>query len=76
MPVGAFFADFLCREPSWSSSSTASPTPRAPITTPRATTRFASHGYRVLRFANAEVLHDPHGGAVVIAEEIARLAGR
>ena len=76
MQVGAFFADFLCRERKLVVELDGfAHVGRTDYDAAR-DRWFASQGYRVLRFANAEVLHDAHAVAARIAEEAARLARR
>ena len=74
MPVGPFFADFLCRELKLVVELDGFSHDLRPERDAARDRWFADRGYRVLRFANADVLRDPEGVARAIQAEVARLA--
>lgn len=74
MQVGAFFADFLCRELKLVVELDGFSHDLRPEHDAARDRWFAGEGYRVLRFANADVLRDPEMVASAIQTEVARLA--
>ena len=74
MPVGPFFADFLCRELRLVVELDGFSHDLRPERDAARDRWFVGRGYRVLRFANADVLRDPESVARAIQAEVARLA--
>ena len=74
MPVGPFFADFLCRELRLVVELDGFSHDLRPERDAARDRWFAGRGYRVLRFANADVLRDAEGVARAIQAEVAGLA--
>lgn len=75
MPVGPYFADFLCRELQLLVELDGISHDRAPGRDGTRDRWMAERGYRVLRFTNAEVLGNAEGVATTIREAIAQLRG-
>ena len=75
MPVGPYFADFLCRELRLVIECDGISHDRAPERDEVRDRWMAGQGYRVLRFTNAEILGNTEGVVRAIREEIARLRG-
>ena len=75
MPVGAYFADFLCRELKLVVECDGISHDCLVEEDARRDRWFAQQGYRVLRFTNAQVLGDAVGVAEVIRAEVERLRG-
>ena len=76
MPVGPFFADFLCRELKLVVELDGISHDREPERDASRDRWMAAAGYRVLRFSNADVLGDVEAVAVAVGEEVARLRAR
>ncbi|MBA4164592.1 MAG: hypothetical protein C0510_08180 [Erythrobacter sp.] len=76
MPVGPFFADFLCRELKLVIESDGISHDRSPDDDARRDARMASGGYCVLRFTNADILGNIEGVVSAIREEVERLRQR
>lgn len=76
MPVGPFFADFLCRELKLAIELDGFSHDLRPGRDAARDRWFHQAGYRVLRFANDDVLRDAEAVTVAIRGEIARLTGR
>jgi len=74
MQVGRFFADFLCRELKLIVELDGVSHDLRPDYDAARDRWLAGEGYRVLRFANADVLRDPEAVATAIGEEVRRLA--
>ena len=74
MPVGPFFADFLCRSARLVIELDGASHDFQPERDTLRDRWFAENGYRILRFTNEAVLRDPEAVAVMIREELARLA--
>ena len=74
MPVGPFFADFLCRELRLVVELDGFSHDRRPERDAARDRWLAGRGHRVLRFANADVLRDPEGVARAVQAEVAGLA--
>ena len=75
MPIGPFFADFLCRELLLVVELDGHSHDAAPERDARRDLWMAAQGYTVLRFTNAEVLGNAEGVVSAIRAEIARLRG-
>ena len=73
MPVGPFFADFLCRELRLVVECDGFSHDVSPESDAGRDAWMAREGYRVLRFANAEVLRKPEGVVTAIGLEVERL---
>ena len=73
MPVGPFFADFLCRELKLVVECDGISHDRDVAGDARRDDWMTAHGYAVLRFTNAQVLENVEGVAWAIREEITRL---
>jgi BirA family biotin operon repressor/biotin-[acetyl-CoA-carboxylase] ligase len=75
MQVGRFFADFLCRELKLVVEIDGFSHDLRPDYDAARDRWLRGEGYHVLRFTNADVLGDGEAVAIVIREEVARLAG-
>ena len=73
MPIGPFFADFLCRELKLVAECDGISHDRLPERDKARDRWMTAEDYRVLRFSNAEVLGNVEGVVSVIRDEIARL---
>ncbi len=73
MPVGPFFADFLCRTRKLVVERDGFSHDLRPEHDAARDRWFAARGYRVLRFTNAEVLGNAEGVATAIRLELERL---
>jgi len=73
MPVGPFFADFLCRELKLAIELDGISHDREPERDSERDRYFTTQGLRVLRFTNQQVLGDADAVATAIREEVARL---
>lgn len=73
MPVGPYFADFLCRELKLVIECDGHSHDVAPARDDGRDAWFAADGYTVLRFANADVLENVEGVVTAIRLEIERL---
>ncbi|MBO9519112.1 MAG: endonuclease domain-containing protein [Porphyrobacter sp.] len=74
MPVGPFYADFLCRERKLVIELDGFSHDIQPGRDAFRDRWFVGQGYRVLRFANQDVLRETEGVVTAIAVELARLA--
>ncbi len=74
MPIGPFFADFLCREHKLVVELDGVSHDRQPERDGARDRWLAAEGYRTLRFTNADVLRDPEAVAIAIRHEVERLA--
>jgi BirA family biotin operon repressor/biotin-[acetyl-CoA-carboxylase] ligase len=75
MPVGPFFADFLCRELALVLELDGFSHDVAPARDIARDHWLAEHGFTVLRFANAEVQTNAEGVVTAIRLEVERLRG-
>ena len=75
MPVGPFFADFLCRELSLVVELDGFSHDVAPDRDERRDAWMAAHGFTVLRFTNDEVQGNVEGVVTAIRLEVERLRG-
>ena len=75
MPVGPWFADFLCREWQLVVELDGFSHDAAPERDARRDAWMAEHGFTVLRFANTDVLGNVEGVVTAIGLEIERLRG-
>ena len=75
MPVGPFFADFLCRSLKLVVECDGISHDRSPQADTRRDAWLAREGYTVLRFVNAEVLGNVEGVVAAIRAEVQRLQG-
>ncbi len=75
MPVGPFFADFLCRELQLVVEIDGHSHDVAPERDASRDAWMAEHGLTVLRFTNADVLRNVEGVATAIGLEVERLRG-
>ena len=75
MPVGPWFADFLCRELSLVVELDGHSHDVAPKRDARRDAWMAAQGFTVPRFANADVRDNAEGVVTAIRQEIARLRG-
>ena len=75
MPVGPWFADFLCRELALVVELDGFSHDAAPERDVRRDAWMAAHGFAVLRFTNADVLGNVEGVAGAIRCEVERLQG-
>lgn len=75
MPVGPWFADFLCRELLLVVELDGHSHDIAPERDARRDAWMAAHGYTVLRFANGDVRENIEGVVSVIRAEVERLRG-
>jgi BirA family biotin operon repressor/biotin-[acetyl-CoA-carboxylase] ligase len=75
MPVGPFFADFLCRELALVVELDGFSHDAAPERDVRRDAWMADHGFTVLRFANADVDGNVEGVVTAIRCEVERLRG-
>ncbi len=75
MPVGPWFADFLCRELSVVLELDGHSHDCAPERDARRDAWMAAHGFTVLRFADADVHGNVEGVVTAIRLEIGRLRG-
>ncbi len=73
LPVGHFYADFLCRELRLVVECDGISHDREPARDAIRDRWMHANGYHVLRFTNAEVLGNVEGVVSVIATEVARL---
>ncbi|MDP5102787.1 MAG: DUF559 domain-containing protein [Erythrobacter sp.] len=73
MPVGPWFADFLCRELALVIELDGHSHDVAPERDMRRDAWMAAHGFAVLRFANAEVFGNAEGVVTAIRVEVERL---
>ena len=73
MPVGPFFADFLCRELKLVVELDGISHDRRPEHDDARDRYLAAQAYRVLRFTNQQVLGDAEAVAIAIREEVAQL---
>ncbi len=73
MPLGPFFADFLCRELSLVIELDGHSHDVAPERDAPRDTWMAAHGFTVLRFTNAEVQGNVEGVVTAIRVEVDRL---
>ncbi len=73
MPVGPYFADFLCRELKLVIECDGISHDRAPLVDGARDRWMRREGYAVLRFRNEDVLLNSDGVVEVIREEITRL---
>ncbi len=75
MPVGPFFADFLCRELALVIELDGFSHDVAPERDVPRDRWMAAHGFTVLRFTNADVYENVEGVVTVISAEVERLRG-
>jgi BirA family biotin operon repressor/biotin-[acetyl-CoA-carboxylase] ligase len=75
MPVGPWFADFLCRELALVVELDGFSHDAAPERDVRRDAWMAAQGFTVLRFTNAEVLGNVEGVVTAIRMEVERLRG-
>ncbi len=75
MPVGPFFADFLCRELSLVIELDGHSHDVAPERDASRDAWMAAHGFAVLRFTNADVHANVEGVVTAIRAEVERLRG-
>lgn len=75
MPVGPWFADFLCRELSLVVELDGFSHDVNPTRDVRRDAWMAAHGFTVLRFTNEDVRDNAEGAASAIAQEVERLRG-
>ncbi len=75
MPVGPWFADFLCRELALVVELDGHSHDVAPERDERRDAWMAAHGFAVLRFTNADVLGNVEGVVTAIRCEVERLRG-
>jgi len=75
MPVGPFFADFLCRELALVVELDGHSHDVAPERDERRDAWMAAHGFAVLRFTNADVVGNVEGVVTAIRCEVERLRG-
>lgn len=75
MPVGPFFADFLCRELALVIELDGISHDRTPERDAARDAWLAREGYAVLRFTNEEALGNAQGVATAIRLEVERLRG-
>ncbi len=75
MPVGPYFADFLCRELALVVELDGHSHDVAPERDVRRDAWMAEHGFTVLRFANDDVHQNVEGVATAIRAEVERLRG-
>lgn len=75
MPVGPFFADFLCRELSLVVELDGFSHDCAPERDARRDAWMAAHGFTVLRFSNDDVRDNVEGVVTAIRLEVERLRG-
>lgn len=73
IPVGPFFADFLCRELKLIVELDGISHDRQPDQDMGRDRHLAEQGYRVLRFTNPDVLRDAEAVATAIHEQLLRL---
>ena len=73
MPIGPFFADFLCRETKLVIECDGISHDHSPERDQGRDLWITVEGYRVLRFTNAEVMRNVEGVVAVIGEKIVRL---
>ncbi|MCL6250115.1 DUF559 domain-containing protein [Altererythrobacter sp. KTW20L] len=73
MPVGPYYADFLCRELQLVVECDGISHDRDPAADARRDAAMRANGYHVLRFTNADVLGNVEGVVHMIAAEVARL---
>lgn len=73
LPVGTYFADFLCRELKLAVELDGISHDRALERDAARDRYFAAQGWRVLRFTNQQALAAPEAVAIAIREEVARL---
>ncbi|SHN59172.1 endonuclease domain-containing protein [Erythrobacter sanguineus] len=75
MPVGPWFADFLCRELALVVELDGHSHDVAPERDARRDAWMAAHGFTVLRFANGDVHGNVEGVVTAIGQEVERLRG-
>jgi len=75
MPVGPWFADFLCRELALVVELDGHSHDVAPERDERRDAWMAAHGFAVLRFTNADVVGNVEGVVTAIRCEVERLRG-
>ena len=75
MPVGPYFADFLCRELALVVELDGHSHDVAPQRDARRDAWMAAHGFTVLRFTNADVDGNVEGVVIAIRAEVDRLRG-
>lgn len=75
MPVGPFFADFLCRELALVVKLDGFSHDCAPERDARRDAWMAAHGFTVLRFTNDDVRDNVEGVVTAIAQAVERLRG-
>jgi BirA family biotin operon repressor/biotin-[acetyl-CoA-carboxylase] ligase len=75
MPVGPWFADFLCRELGLVVELDGFSHDIAPERDARRDAWMAAHGFTVLRFTNADVHGNIEGVVTAIGQEVERLRG-
>ena len=73
MPVGSYYADFICRELKLIIECDGVSHDRAPECDAVRDRWMSEHGYTVLRFTNADVLRNLEGVVLAIRAEIGRL---
>ncbi|GAA0267675.1 DUF559 domain-containing protein [Alteraurantiacibacter aestuarii] len=73
MPVGPYFADFLCRALKLVVECDGISHDRAPQSDAVRDNWMQANGYTVLRFTNGDVLGNSEGVVLAIAEEVQRL---
>ncbi|GGD59855.1 endonuclease [Aurantiacibacter arachoides] len=73
MPVGPFYADFLCRSLKLVIECDGISHDRTPEADARRDTWMRAEGYTVLRFTNADVLGNAEGVVATIRAEVERL---
>jgi BirA family biotin operon repressor/biotin-[acetyl-CoA-carboxylase] ligase len=72
MPVGPYFADFLCRELNLIIELDGASHDHQPNYDMRRTEYCASHGYQILRFSNADVMANLEGVVTHIQTTLAQ----
>ena len=75
MPLGPFYADFLCRELNLVIELDGHSHDVAPERDERRDAWMAQEGYSILRFTNAEVVENVEGVVTAIRLEVERLRG-
>lgn len=73
MPLGPFFADFLCRDLKLVIECDGVSHDRAPEADARRDAWMQAEGYAVMRLTNTDVLRNAEGVVTMIREEVARL---
>ncbi len=72
VPIGRYIADFVCHEAKLIIEVDGGQHARQPDQELRRTDFLASQGFRILRFWNTDILSNPQGVLMTIAEEVRR----